>query len=163
MAAPVKIQKATNFIILVSLTLLFFTFLNFFSINQEPDWGRSSILICSNLKRSRTNLIQNYSSRKSKLINGSRIFTASKHQISKTTLLTLILILSNDIELNPGPRNASIFPCGYCDQPVNWLTKEFAVTNLASGTTNHVATSVRKKWNIWNVQMLFGFAANVRV
>ena len=41
-------------------------------------------------------------------------------KFQKTTLLTLILILSNDIELNPGPRNASIFPCGYCDQPVNW-------------------------------------------
>ena len=60
------------------------------------------------------------SSGKSKLINDSRIFTAFKNQISKPTLLTLILILSNDIELNPGSRNASIFPCWYCDQPVNW-------------------------------------------
>ena len=39
---------------------------------------------------------------------------------AKTTLLKLILILSNGIELNPGPRNASSFPCGYCDQSLKW-------------------------------------------
>ena len=35
-------------------------------------------------------------------------------------LLTLIcsLLLSGDIEANPGPN--SIYPCGYCEHPVTW-------------------------------------------
>ncbi|KAL8612269.1 hypothetical protein ACOMHN_038181 [Nucella lapillus] len=33
-------------------------------------------------------------------------------------LFFLTLLLSGDIQLNPGPRAASIFPCGYCEEPV---------------------------------------------
>ena len=37
-------------------------------------------------------------------------------QVSSITLL--IIILSGDIQLNPGP--SSIYPCGYCELPVTW-------------------------------------------
>ncbi|KAK3107538.1 hypothetical protein FSP39_016928 [Pinctada imbricata] len=30
------------------------------------------------------------------------------------------LLLSGDVEANPGPRNTSTYPCGFCDIPVNW-------------------------------------------
>ena len=38
------------------------------------------------------------------------------------TLLTLVLLLAGDIELNPGPakRNAAVWPCGICQYPVTW-------------------------------------------
>jgi len=42
------------------------------------------------------------------------------------TLLVLALLLSNDIQLNPGPGNASIFPCGLCDHEVSWSCKGVA-------------------------------------
>ena len=37
----------------------------------------------------------------------------------------LLILLSGQVELNPGPssagnQNSSIFPCGYCDLPVTW-------------------------------------------
>jgi len=40
---------------------------------------------------------------------------------SKTTnICFLVIILAGDIELNPGPNNKSVFPCGLCDLPVTW-------------------------------------------
>ena len=38
------------------------------------------------------------------------------------TILTLILLLAGDIELNPGPvtQKATVWPCGICQYPVNW-------------------------------------------
>jgi len=38
----------------------------------------------------------------------------------KTTTSILIILLAGDIELNPGPTRANIFPCGLCDRPVTW-------------------------------------------
>ena len=34
--------------------------------------------------------------------------------------LVLLLLLSGQIELNPGPTDTSIYPCGICEKPVNW-------------------------------------------
>ena len=31
-----------------------------------------------------------------------------------------VLLLSGDIELNPCPHHKSLYPCGYCELPVNW-------------------------------------------
>jgi len=39
-------------------------------------------------------------------------------QNTNATLLLLALILAGDISTNPGPRNASLFPCGVCDLAV---------------------------------------------
>jgi hypothetical protein len=38
---------------------------------------------------------------------------------ANTTLALLVIILSNDIQVNPGP-NKSIYPCGLCDVSVTW-------------------------------------------
>jgi hypothetical protein len=38
-----------------------------------------------------------------------------------TTIILIIMIQSGNIELNPGPRQASILPCGMCEIPVTWL------------------------------------------
>jgi hypothetical protein len=36
-------------------------------------------------------------------------------------VLILTIILSGDIELNPGPhKKASVYPCGLCELPVKW-------------------------------------------
>ncbi|CAC5402075.1 unnamed protein product [Mytilus coruscus] len=32
--------------------------------------------------------------------------------------MLLIIILSGDIEINPGPKTANVFPCGLCERPV---------------------------------------------
>ena len=115
-----KLRKTSNFTILLATLLTFFIVLNFFNVGGRSDLDSSSKLISASLKCSHMNLIKNYSSRKPKLTNCSTIFHHPTDQISKANLLTLILILSNDIELNPGPKHASIFPCGYCEHPVNW-------------------------------------------
>ena len=36
-----------------------------------------------------------------------------------------MLLLSGDVETNPGP-DASVYPCGFCDQPVTWNCKGIA-------------------------------------
>jgi hypothetical protein len=51
---------------------------------------------------------------------GNQILNSSSQQPRKTLLICIIL-LSGDIETNPGPvKNAEIFPCGLCDLPVTW-------------------------------------------
>jgi len=32
----------------------------------------------------------------------------------------MLLLLSGDVEVNPGPRAGSVYPCDYCELPVNW-------------------------------------------
>ena len=41
----------------------------------------------------------------------------SKHQI-----LFFIILLAGDIQLNPGPPIANVFPCALCELPVTWST-----------------------------------------
>ena len=41
----------------------------------------------------------------------------SKHQTTHRLLLLVILVLSGDIQLNPGPPNWK-YPCGLCSKPV---------------------------------------------
>ena len=35
-------------------------------------------------------------------------------------LAIIILLLGGDIQTNPGPKTASVYPCGFCEQPVTW-------------------------------------------
>ena len=35
-------------------------------------------------------------------------------------LVLLLFLIASDVELNPGPGNGSIFPCGLCQAPVTW-------------------------------------------
>ena len=51
------------------------------------------------------------------------------HPLTHITLC--VLLLSGDIELNPGPRNASIFPCGCCEMPVNWSHRAICCDNCS--------------------------------
>ena len=44
---------------------------------------------------------------------------------SSTHLILLVLMLSGDIEANPGSGNASILPCGFCDK-MSWADKGVA-------------------------------------
>ena len=37
-----------------------------------------------------------------------------------TSVILITILLACDIELNPGPRQRSIFPCGMCERPVTW-------------------------------------------
>ena len=41
----------------------------------------------------------------------------------RTTIILLMPLLCGDIELNPGPGNTSIYPCGCCERIVNWSQK----------------------------------------
>ena len=57
------------------------------------------------------------------------------------SVVLLMLILAGDIELNPGP---SVYPCGYCEVPVAWNNKLFAVMDAAYGTTSSALACVVK-------------------
>ena len=72
------------------------------------------------IKSQSVNLINNFACRKQKLSNQSILFPVGIHGIHKQNTLILLLILSGDIECNLGPRNALVFPCGYCECPVTW-------------------------------------------
>ena len=39
---------------------------------------------------------------------------------TKWNFSLIVLLLCGDIELNPGPSPKYVFPCGYCQLPVNW-------------------------------------------
>ena len=60
------------------------------------------------------------------LMNAQMSSTGRRHiylptaKLQYTNIILLIMIQSSDIELNPGPRQASIFPCGMCEIPVTW-------------------------------------------
>ena len=45
-------------------------------------------------------------------------------------LLLLLILLSNDIETNPGPCN-KIYQCGLCDAPVNWSDEGVCCDNCS--------------------------------
>ena len=46
--------------------------------------------------------------------------TRHSHSAKWKNFALLALILSNDVQLNPGPTNKSVFPCGCCERPVTW-------------------------------------------
>ena len=48
-----------------------------------------------------------------------------RHPGKRFTLSLLVLLLSGDVETNQGP-DASVYPCGFCDQPVTWNCKGIA-------------------------------------
>jgi hypothetical protein len=51
-------------------------------------------------------------------------------QTQNRSLIILVILLSGDIELNPGPTNKSMYPCAMCDLPVTWV---FVVTIVVCG------------------------------
>ena len=48
---------------------------------------------------------------------------------SRFCIIYFMLLLSGNIELNPGPGQASIFPCGYCQLDVSWDCSGVACDN----------------------------------
>jgi len=60
-----------------------------------------------------------------------RPLTLPSHDYPKTTIILLIIILAGDIETNPGPRAANIFPCGLCDRPVTWSREGICCDNCS--------------------------------
>ncbi len=42
---------------------------------------------------------------------------------TKRLVLLMLQLMCGDVETNPGPRARSIFPCGYCELPVDWGDK----------------------------------------
>ena len=49
----------------------------------------------------------------------------------KRSLVILLLLLAGDIQMNPGPGNRSVFPCGICDIPVTWSQKGVCCNNCS--------------------------------
>ena len=45
---------------------------------------------------------------------------AHSKPVKSTILLLLLLASAGDIHSNPGPRTASIYPCGMCERKVSW-------------------------------------------
>ena len=72
----------------------------------------SALSISSSCERSVDTIFQ-------RLRRPSQTLAKSKGNIS--AILTFLLIISGDIETNPGPR--SIYPCGICEQEVTWQCK----------------------------------------
>ena len=70
------------------------------------------------------------------------------------TALTLVLILSGDIEQNPGPVNNTYYPCGHCELQVNYGDKALccdncdnwyhkSCVNMHSATYSYLQTNIR--------------------
>ena len=47
------------------------------------------------------------------------------------SLVILLLLLAGDIQMNPGPGNRSVFPCGTCDIPVTWSQEGVCCNNCS--------------------------------
>ena len=45
------------------------------------------------------------------------------------SLYAIILLLSGDVELNPGPSTKSVYPCGICETEVTWQCKGICCDN----------------------------------
>ena len=94
-----------NFMILLFLGILYHSYLNINTENNFPLCSSSalSVLHVSGLKK--------------------RSFPESTQIkcVQKSTPLTLLLILSGDIQLNPGPRPPK-YPCGICHKACKWTT-----------------------------------------
>ena len=56
-------------------------------------------------------------------VSGYKSWTKPFHRPTRRTIITLMLLLCGDVELNPGPVNKSIYPCGFCELRVNWSHK----------------------------------------
>ena len=54
------------------------------------------------------------------LSSGRRQLSFPESKLQNTTVLLLIMVQAGDIELNPGPKQSSVFPCGLCQIPVTW-------------------------------------------
>ena len=87
---------------------------------MRSNYDKLAVKTVSGLKSLNVNLINNFASRKNKLRSSSTIFQVEPKYLHKPSALTLLLILSGDVECNPGPKNASVFPCGHCERPVSW-------------------------------------------
>ena len=46
-------------------------------------------------------------------------------------LAVLLILLAGDIQMNPGPENCSVFPCGTCDIPVTWSQEGVCCNNCS--------------------------------
>ena len=115
-----SIRKATKLNILVMLLLMFVIILNIIYSDKGPLMENTASTTFMCIKSQSVNLINNFACRKQKLSNQSILFPVGTHGIHKQNTLILLLILSGDIECNLGPKNASVFPCGYCECPVTW-------------------------------------------
>ena len=115
-----KNVKVTDFNSLVTLLVLIVVYLNIIYSNRPSGTESKTLNAVICIRSSGLNLLNNFASRKHKLRQDSLLFPQGVQNIHKQSALVLLLVLSGDIECNPGPRNASVFPCGYCDCPVNW-------------------------------------------
>ena len=52
-------------------------------------------------------------------------------------MASILLIQSGDIELNPGPNDETIYPCGICSDPVTW--EQDAICCDSCNVWNHKA------------------------
>ena len=96
-----------------NLTLIVFIFLcvslsRVYKLNHEITSDEPN----SNQMNYNTLIFGNLGSPK-KLVN----LTRASHSDSWKNLSLLVLIISGDIQVNPGP---SIYPCGFCQCPVTW-------------------------------------------
>ena len=109
MAANLKNFRKTDFNILVSFRLLVVIFLDIYNVDVRSNYDKLGVKTVSGLKSLNVNLINNFASRKNKLRSSSTIFQVEPKYLHKPSALTLLLILSGDVECNPGPRNPSVF------------------------------------------------------
>jgi len=59
--------------------------------------------------------------------------TTQSLDVKKTQpcMILLLILLAGDIQTNPGPRNASVFPCGTCDAAVTWTQEGVCCNNCS--------------------------------
>ena len=91
-------------------------------------------------------------------VSGYKSWTKPFHRPTRRTIITLMLLLCGDVELNPGPVNKSIYPCGFCELRVNWSHKALCCDScslwyhktclsMASGDFAHLENESNTPWH----------------
>ncbi|XP_053403025.1 uncharacterized protein LOC128558204 [Mercenaria mercenaria] len=111
MAAPMK--KAGNPLLLKFSTILMIS-AYLCTMNEPTSDSPTSTMAISFF----SNHIPNFSFALRRNLPTSNDSVSARRQ--QHCLCILLLLLSGDIQTNPGPGNASICPCGVCDIPVTW-------------------------------------------
>ena len=91
-------------------------------------------------------------------VSGYKSWTKPFHRPTRRTIITLMLLLCGDVELNLGPVNKSIYPCGFCELRVNWSHKALCCDScslwyhktclsMASGDFAHLENESNTSWH----------------
>ena len=118
----------------IFLSLLLFVVVLYFAVNIQTDTCSLNSTLCMSTvswRESVPEVIKRFQQGRKQRLSTLNIVLKQTHAKRNKTTLTLLLLVSGDINLNPGPGNGSVFPCGYCELPVTWSRLGVCCTNCS--------------------------------